>query len=144
MAGPYIYSNVISLVGKPYVDDAAENYLGECVSLVKHYVPALQNRSTKVWVKGPNVIETLKDGGVIMTGTAIATFGNGSFSCHASFFAGYEKDTSGNFHIKIVDQYLGSRPFGGIILRILKNKGKDANGIYNDPSNNGEAFFVIL
>jgi len=143
MAGPYIYPNPISLVGKPYVADIAGNYLGECVSLVKHHIPALQNRSTRTWIKGPNVIETLKNDGVIMTGTAIATFRNGKFNGHAALFAGYEKDSSGNIYIKIVDQYLGGNPSGRIILRPLDNKGKKPDGSYIDPSNNGEAFSVI-
>jgi len=144
MAGPYIYLNSASLIGKPYVADAAGNYLGECVSLVKHYIPELQNRSTRTWVKGSNVIETFKNGGAIVVGTAIATFRNGSFSGHAAFFAGIERGKNEEIYIILVDQYLGGRPSDGIISRRLQNKGKNTNGSYNDPSNNGEAFFVIL
>ncbi|MDR2014385.1 MAG: hypothetical protein LBP99_02005, partial [Azoarcus sp.] len=88
MAGPYVYTNPTSLVGKPYVADVAGNYLGECVSLLKRHIPALSNRKSTTWIKGPNVIETLKSGGTIIEGTAIATFTqNGSFDGHAAFFA---------------------------------------------------------
>ncbi|MCL2165235.1 MAG: BPSL0067 family protein [Oscillospiraceae bacterium] len=144
MAGPYVYQNPTSLVGKPYVADVRGNNLGECVSLVKHYISELQEEQSSTWIEGPNVIETLKNGGTIVEGTAIATFVDRRFKGHAAFFAGFEKDPSGNIRIKIVDQYLGSQPSGRIILRPLKNKGKKANGRYNDPSNNGEAFSVIL
>jgi len=147
MAGPYIYPNPLSLVGPQYVADIAGNNLGECVSLVKRNIPALSNRTTRSWIEGQNVIETLKNGGTIMVGTAIATFRNGHFESghgHAAFFAGYTKDKNGVIRITIVEQYLGSRPSGGVITRTLRNRGKNADGSYVDPSNNGEAFSVIL
>lgn len=63
MPGPYVYPNPRSQIGKPYVADIAGNYLGECVSLLKHYIPGLQNRHTSTWIKGPNVMETIKMAG---------------------------------------------------------------------------------
>jgi len=147
MAGPYVYSNPLSLVGKDYVADVAGNYLGGCVSLVKHYIPELQNRTTASWIEGRNVIETIKSGGSIMIGTAIATFRNGRFESgngHAAFFAGSFKDPKEGIRIIVVEQYLGGNPSNKIIKRELRNRGKNANGTYNDPSNNGEAFSVIL
>jgi hypothetical protein len=136
------------LVGKPYVADVAGNNLGECVSLVKHYIPALQNRKSSTWIEGPNVIEMIRNGGAIAYGTAIATFKNGRFISndgHAAFFAGWDDlDPKQGIRITVVEQYLGSKPSVRIISRRLLNKGKKADGSYNDPSNNGEAFSVIL
>ncbi|MDR2017318.1 MAG: BPSL0067 family protein [Syntrophobacterales bacterium] len=149
MAGPYVYPNPTSQIGKPHVADIAGNYLGECVSLVKRYIPELKNRSTSTWTKGPNVIETLKNGGTIMEGTAIATFVNGRFVSghgHAAFFVGSfddpnpEQGTPG-IRIIIVEQFKNSVR---IIERKLFNRGKNADGSYVNPSNNGEAFSVIL
>lgn len=146
MAGPYVYQNPMSLVGRPYVADVANNYLGQCVSLVKHFIPGLQNRSTSSWIEGDNVVDTLRNGGSIPIGTAIATFRNGRFisgSGHACFYAGFS-NTAGNLRIIVVDQYLGGQPSGGIISRPLRCLGKNANGNYVNPSNNAEAFSVII
>jgi hypothetical protein len=142
----------MSLVGKPYVPDRPEKpgqpklYYGECVSLLKYYIPELLHRGkTTGWFKGPNVIESLKKGCSIMPGTAIATFNKyRAFDGHAAFFAGTERGKNGEIFIVIVDQYKGSKPSNGIISRRLRNLGKDANGNYVEPSNNGEAFAVIL
>jgi hypothetical protein len=149
MAGPYVYTNPTSLVDKDHVADIAGNYLGECVSLVKKFIPELQNRRSSTWIEGPNVIETLKNGGTIIEGTAIATFRNGSFvsgNGHAAFFAGWVDDPKPRFgnpgiRIVIIDQFQGS---GGIIQRPVYSLGKDTNGNYINPSNNGNAFSVIL
>ncbi|MDR2260910.1 MAG: hypothetical protein LBE06_08295, partial [Azoarcus sp.] len=55
-AGAFVYDgDVNSLKSDKYVKDIAGNYDGECVSLVKRYIPALQNRSTRDWREGPNV-----------------------------------------------------------------------------------------
>jgi hypothetical protein len=154
MAGPYVYLNPRSLVGKPYVADIAGNHRGECVSLLKHYINELKNKRTTTWIEGPNVIETLEKGGTILEGTAIATFVNGRFPLptpkepdahgHAAFFAGYVRNKDGEIFISIVDQYLGKWPSGAIQERPLKNSGKDPDGNWSDRSNNGRAFSVIL
>jgi hypothetical protein len=91
----------------------------------------------------------IQNGSAIAHGTAIATFKNMHFQSgngHAAFFAGLVAEPNPqpgkpNIRIVIVDQYQGS---GTIILRKLKNYGKDANGNYINSSNNGEAFAVIL
>jgi hypothetical protein len=146
MSGPFVYAAVDSLEGGDYVADIAENYLGECVSLVKRYIPQLQNLSTGAWKKGVNVIETLKSGGTIAKGTAIATFINGHFASgngHAAFYAGRVLNTDGSVRIYVMEQFLHP-PSGGIKKRLLRNFGKSASGNYNNPSNNGEAFSVIM
>jgi hypothetical protein len=147
MSGPYIYSNPRSLINNEYVADVAGNNLGECVSLVKHYVPELQNRSSRTWIEGRNIIKTLREGGTIIEGTAIATFRNGSFESghgHAAFFAGWFKDHKDEIRIIVIEQYLGGFPTNGIKERPLLNRGKNPDGSYVDPSNNGEAFSEIL
>ena len=147
LAGPYVYMNPLSLRNKLHVADIAGNYEGECVSLVKKYIPELQNRSTRAWIEGPNVIETIKKGGTIIEGTAIATFKNGKFISghgHAAFFVGWVNDPDEGIRIRIVEQYLGAKPSVRVISRFLHSRGKDADGNYINPSNNGNAFSVIL
>jgi hypothetical protein len=128
----------------------------------------LKGTWTGSWIKGPNVIETLNNGGTILEGTAIATFlkGKNTFTSghgHAAFFVsarkaifdktvweevvvdGKKKEvkniiTVEEFLITVVDQYDGS---DGIQERELPNRGK-RNGEYVRYSNNGEAFCVIL
>jgi hypothetical protein len=144
MSSPFANADADSLEGGDYVSDVAGNYLGECVSLVKHYIPQLQNLSTGAWKEGVNVVETLKSGGTIAKGTAIATFINGRFASgngHAAFDAG--RDPAGSFRFYAMEQFLHP-PTGGIIKRFLLNRGKYASGNYIDPGNNGEAFSVIM
>jgi hypothetical protein len=147
MSGPYIYSNPRSLLNPNHVADVAGNNMGECVSLVKRYVPELQNRSSRTWIAGRNIIETLQNGGTIIEGTAIATFRHGSFESghgHAAFFAGWFNDVKEGIRIIVVEQYNGLHPSLGVQERPLRSRGKNADGSYVDPSNNGEAFSEIL
>jgi hypothetical protein len=147
-AGSFVYDgNVNSLLNKKPVKDIAGNYEGECVSLVKRYIPALQNRSTRDWKEGANVIEALKKGVTIAKGTAIATFVNGKFISghgHAAFYNGYFYDNTGDLRISVIEQYNGTRPSDGVQERPLPNEGKDANGDWINRSNNGRAFSIIL
>lgn len=143
MAGPYVYPNPMSLVGNAHVTDIAGNQLGECVSLVKRYITELQNRRSTTWVEGVNVIETIRNGGTILEGTAIATFKNGRFisgNGHAAFYVNFENHPGG-IRIRVVEQYSESVR---IISRLLFNWGRNADGSYRDASNSGEAFSVIL
>jgi hypothetical protein len=169
MAGPYVYANPTSLVDSTkWVNDGYGGYYKQCVSLLKYYVPQLKGTSTSTWIKGVNVIETLNNGGSIAEGTAIATFlkGKNTFTSghgHAAFFVSARKvkfkkdvweevEVNGKkkkvkkeveleeYRITIVEQYDGSP---GIYMRELQNYGK-TDGEYNDYSNNGEAFCVIL
>jgi hypothetical protein len=147
MAGPYVYLNPLSLRSKLHVADIAGNYEGECVSLVKKYIPELQNRSTRAWIEGPNVVETIKKGGTIMEGTAIATFVDGRFISghgHAAFYVGWINDPNEGIRIRVVEQYLGEYPTEGVVDRLLHNWGKNPDGSYPHRSNNSAAFSVIL
>jgi hypothetical protein len=148
MPGPFVYPNVESLVGKGTVPDRAGNFKGECVSLVKYHIPALYNAKTPTWKEGVNVIETLKNGGTIEKGTAIATFHrDGKFQSgdgHAAFYAGHFLDANEGIRIIVIEQYLGTWPTKVIESRALHNKEKKANGEWDDRSNNGRAFSVIM
>ena len=63
----YMYADAKTVVGKPLVDDGKGNYKGECVSLVKKYVPTLPQ--TSKWKMGGAV-----RGKKVAEGTVIATF----------------------------------------------------------------------
>ena len=143
MSGPYVYPAPKLLIGEPHVADKAGRNLGQCVSLLKHYIEDLQDRLSSSWKEGDNVIETLKKGDEILEGTAIATFRNGEFvsgNGHAALFSCY-KEEKGEIFIVVVDQYSSS---GGIVERRLKNFGQNADGTWENQSNNGRAFSVIL
>lgn len=125
----YVYSDAESLIGKPAVDDQ------QCVKLVEFYTKAPAPASVR-WRQGVAV----KGNAQLAKGTAIATFINGVYPSlpsgnHAALYV--SQDPQG---LWVVDQYFGS---GGIHKRHLRFKGKDANGKYVDPSNNGDAFSVI-
>ena len=126
---PYIYSAVESLVTtppKPHVGD------GNCVPLVQQYAKC---PLTESWKQGQAVRKN-----ALQTGTAIATFVGGKYQSnktgnHAALYVG--QDEAG---IWVVDQYKSSN---GIQKRLLRFKGKNPDGTYVDPSNNGDAFSVI-
>ena len=83
------------------------------------------------------------NGGTIVKGTAIATFVDGKYpnkltGNHAAFYI--SQNSAG---IKVMDQWSGgSKP--KVSSRTLSFKGQKADGTYIDPSNNGDAFSVIL
>jgi hypothetical protein len=144
----FVYGgDVNSLIGKDRVKDIAGGYEGECVSLIKRYIPALENRGTWDWKEGPNVIEALKKGRTIAKGTAIATFVDGKFKSghgHAAFYNGHFYDDDEGIRIYVIEQFNGSTPTLKIQERLLHNFGKDANGDWERRSNNGRAFSIIL
>lgn len=127
----YKCSNVDDLVTTPPKSHVGS---GQCVELVEEYstVP----RPTSRWKEGVAVRGNL----MLSKGIAIATFTNGKYLSHkhgnhAAFYV--SQDIGG---LWVVDQYVGS---GGIRKRHLRFKGRDKNGAYLDPSNNGDAFSVI-
>jgi hypothetical protein len=125
----YVYSEVDSLPGKPAVGNQ------QCVALVEYYAKAPAPAAVR-WHQGPAVKGNL----LLAKGTAIATFVNGKYASlphgnHAALYV--SQDMSG---LWVVDQYFGSN---GIHKRLLRFKGKAANGSFIDPSNNGDAFSVI-
>ena len=127
--GPFIYTKVTKLEGKPKVGG------GQCAVLVQWYSPLVGKAAT--WREGIKV----KGSPSIATGTAIATFVDGVYpnKAHGNH-AGYyiTQNPSG---IYIMDQFTGKST---ISMRQLKFKGKNSDGTYIDPSNNGDAFSVII
>jgi hypothetical protein len=129
MSGPFVYANVDSLEGKPKVST------GSCASLVQYYLPV---GKAATWVAGAAVTES---GVTIAKGTAVATFVNGVYpnsasGNHAAFFI--SKDADG---ITVMDQWSSKASIGS---RKMAFKGKNADGTFKDPSNNGDALSVIM
>lgn len=127
MPGPYVYGNVDDLEGKDKVDG------GQCVALVKHYAGAPQ---TGLWTAGAVVRGQL----LLAKGTAIATFVSGKYpnKAHGNHAALYiSQDASG---IRVMDQWTTKQ---SISSRVLPFLGRNKDGSFKDPSNNGDAFSVI-
>lgn len=127
--GPFIYSKAESLDGKPSV------FGGQCAGLVQWHTHAGKAVSWKegVRVKG--------NGAKIKSGTAIATFVDGVYpnKDHGNHAALYlSQDSIG---IWVVDQWIGKPVISKRRIRFI---GKRADGSYLDPSNNGDAFSVIM
>jgi hypothetical protein len=123
----YIYSEAEDLVGKPSVGTK------QCVALVRQYTQA---PASSLWREG----RVVKGDATIAKGTAIATFVNGRYQSrpsgnHAALYI--RQDAAG---IWVVDQWSSS---GTIRSRRLSFKGKDKEGNFIDPSNNGDAFSII-
>lgn len=124
---PFVYSDAEKLATKPLVGTK------QCVALVKQYTSA---PPTVMWKEGKSVKGNL----LLAKGTAIATFVGGKYPNHASgnhaaFYIG--QDSTG---IWVVDQWSTSKT---IQKRRLTFKGKDKDGNFISPSNNGDAFSVI-
>lgn len=124
---PYIYQEAEILEKLPTVGNK------QCVALIRQYAkvpPASLRKEGKV-AKGD---QSLKKG------TAIATFVNGKYpnhgtGNHAAFYI--SQNAAG---IMVVDQWSLS---GTVRKRRLAFLGKDKDGNYSTPSNNGDAFSVI-
>ena len=125
----YVYPQAAKLDGSPLVGSH------QCVALVQHYAKAPH---TSKWKEGARVRGTAD----IAIGTAIATFRDGKYpnqphDNHAALYL-RQDDTA----IYVVDQWKGrGRPT--VKARAIFFKGKDRNGGYLDPSNNGDAFSII-
>ncbi len=126
---PYIYEKVFDLEGKDRVGSH------QCVAIVQVYALA---PITSKWAEGPDV----KGNSSLAIGTAIATFVNGKYpnkskDNHAGLYMG--QDAKG---IQIMDQWV-SLTRTTIRSRTLPFKGKNPDGSFKDPSDNGDAFSVI-
>src|SRR5437868_2467534 len=123
----YIYPDVDNLEGQKLAGT------GQCVALVQVYTDA---PLTRAWKEGVHVRGATK----VVKGTAIATFVDGKYpnhahGNHACFYL--SQDHSG---ISVMDQWTSK---GNIGSRVLSFRGKNKDGTYVDPSNNGDAFSVI-
>ena len=127
MSGPYVYADVADLEATDPVGT------GECAVLVRHYARA---PSTNLWTAG----DAVKGKRLLAKGTAIATFVAGRYpnagtGNHAALYI--SQDLTG---ILVMDQWRNKASVGA---RRLRFKGKDRDGRFIDPSNNGDAFSVI-
>ncbi len=123
----YVYAKVSDLEG------ATKAGNGQCVAIVQTYAKA---PLTSAWKKGV----TVRGATTLATGTAIATFVNGKYpnKSHGNHAALYiSQDASG---ITVMDQWTSKAT---ISSRKLTFKGKNKDGTYIDPSNNGDAMSVI-
>jgi hypothetical protein len=129
LRGPFIYTKVESLKG------TKKAFSGQCAELVQWYTYA---GKANLWREG---IKVKGNGHKIAKGTAIATFVNGKYpnkksGNHAALYI--SQNASG---IRVMDQWT-SKPT--VSSRVLSYKGKHPNGTYIDPSNNADAFSVIM
>ncbi|WP_425252425.1 BPSL0067 family protein [Janthinobacterium sp. NFX145] len=125
----YAYSKVADLEKTTMVGNH------QCVALVRLYAGA---PATSAWKQGAAVLGNR----LLRKGTAIATFISGKYANHqqgnhAALYMGQTLDG-----ILVMDQWSGKRP-GIETSRTLRSKGQYKNGLYVDPSNNADAFFVI-
>jgi hypothetical protein len=123
----YQYEDAEKLVDLPTVGTK------QCVALIKEYAKA---PPTSLWKEGKSV----KGYMLLKKGTAIVTFVNGKYQNHgtgnyAAFYIGQDAVA-----IWVVDQ--GSTS-GTIRKRQLRFKGRNEDGSFIDPSNNGYALSVI-
>lgn len=126
----YIYAKASDL------EDADKVGSEQCVALVQHYAHA---PNTAMWREGVKV----KGKNNLTKGTAIATFSKGRYpnvahGNHAALYIG--QDRGG---IYVMDQWNDPVKKPKISQRYLPFKGKNRNGSFPDPSNNGDAFSVI-
>lgn len=136
---PYVYKEVDSLKANTPIAGT-----GQCVEIVKTYVPGLQGLATSAWRSGDNVME---QGNRIARGTAIATFNKSGR---------YPNIAHGN-HAALVLRVMGSGIWvveqwknisGGVIkIRLIRvpppRQQFNTDGSYKDPSNNALAFRTI-
>ena len=138
MSGPYVYANVDDLEGAELVGNK------QCAGLVQHYVNV---GTTEYWTNGKHV---RGNGPSIAKGTAVATFlndaeeekgyyANAKHNNHAAFYI--SQDATG---IKVMDQWAGDKNKPKISSRVMRFLGKNKDGTYVNPSNNGEALSVIM
>lgn len=127
----YVYAKVDDLEGTDKVGSK------QCVALLQHYAGLPRTSS---WTEGKVVLGEL----TLEKGTAIATFVNGKYpnqgsGNHAAFYI--SQTLTG---IWVMDQWSSDATKPKVSKRFLRKRGKNAAGGYVDPSNNAEAYSVIL
>jgi hypothetical protein len=135
--GPFIYPSVLQLDGKKKAMD------GECAKLIQWYMERIGRPvgTTNYWIDGGPVVTYRGRAGAVKFGTAIATFNKfgrydgKAHGNHAAFYLSHNKDG-----LLIMEQY-ASAPT--IQQRRLPYLGKNPDGTYVNPSNNGSAFSVL-
>ena len=129
LRGPFVYTKVEKLEGTNKV------FGGQCAGLAQWYthVGLAKHWREGLVVKGNNHL--------IEKGTAIATFVDGIYpnESHGNHVALYiSQDHSG---VKVMDQWSSKI---NVSSRVMSFLGKDSDGSFKDPSNNGDALSVIM
>lgn len=124
---PYVYSEAEDLEDMPTAGTK------QCVALIKQYA---KTPPSSAWQEGAVVKGNL----LLKKGSAIATFINGKYQNHGSgnHAAFYVSQNAAG--ILLVDQWSTSKT---IRKRRLPFLGKDKDGNFISPSNNGDAFSVV-
>lgn len=127
--GPFVYSRVESLEGKPKV------FGGSCAGIVQWYTKA---GLAKFWREG---IAVRGNSVKIVKGTAVATFVDGKYpnkpyDNHAALYISQNAEG-----VYVMDQWKSKPRIG---KRLMRFKGKKVDGTFVDPSNNGDALSVIM
>jgi hypothetical protein len=135
MSGPFVYSKVDDLQGKPKVGT------GECAVMPQWYAKA-PGDAKETWRAG---IRVKGNGLLIAKGTAVGTFVNDRWPRtkhhkHAALYVG--QDSLG---VWVMDQWGDNDVKPTISKRQMRFLGMTADGkAFKDPSNNGDALYVIM
>lgn len=127
---PYTYEKVEELEKQDLVGSH------QCVALVQIFAGA---PVTSAWRQGDPVVGNIG----LKKGTAIATFVNGRYANHAhgNHAALFLRQGPGGIYV--IDQWK-NRKGGKIRSRLIKSLGVDKQGNFKFPSDNADAFFVII
>jgi hypothetical protein len=130
LEGPFTFPGDVALLegGTPLGNQA-------CAALVQHSQPI---GMAVTWREG---IAVRDNDHLIAKGTALATFEDGFYpnrktGNHVAYYI--SQDARG---ITVMDQFEGKDE---ISSRVMLFKGKKSNGLFHDPSNNGDALSVIM
>lgn len=132
MAGKKGYRSYVDVETIPVVNTSLVSNK-KCAGLVQHYTRV---GPTSGWTQG----EAVRGNVSIKRGTAIGTFVNGIYpnyehGNHAALYVSQDSDG-----LWVVDQWESlQKPH----KRKLDFLGKNVDGTYVDPSNNGDAFSII-
>ena len=129
----HVYSDVDKLEGTEKVGSKPN----QCVFLIQRYLRA---PSATLWVGGDLVFGNSS----IAKGTAIATFVHGKYESkssgnHAALYI--IQDDGG---ITVMDQWADDVKKPMVSSRYIRKKGKDSDGGFVTPSNNADAYSIIL
>lgn len=131
VSGPFIYKNAEKLEGNQKVSTKS------CATLVQYYSKV---GPAWTWRQGMRV----RGNQNIKIGTAVATFEDGfypnkNYGNHAAYYL--KQNDNG---IVVMDQWADDSSKPTISSRTMRFKGRSSDGTYLDPSNNGDALFVIM
>ncbi|HEU5436788.1 MAG TPA: BPSL0067 family protein, partial [Telluria sp.] len=129
----FVYPKAGDLAGDPIVGK------GECVDLIKQFVPGLIGVTTQAWREGANVMASPQ----LQRGTAIATFFDGKFphkdtGQHAAMFLAH---SGAGFWV--IEQHKKSKTIIRRRIEIPRNGQRQADRSFPNASNNALAFSVI-